>query len=134
MPTSPAHLRTRIGRAFVSRVLWIALVLAVCNAVLPTALRAVSAVRGDQVVTICTSFGAKKVQMDSSGQAARDAQQGDTCQYCLASQLACLPPVALAMPTPTALPAATVATSAGATPFLSAAWRSDQPRAPPRLS
>lgn len=124
-----------MNRAFARHLLWLAMVIALCNALLPTALRIVASARGEQVVTICSSFGIKQIQIDAeTGQPASGQQAAGSCEYCLASQLACLPSLDHPAPAPIVQVSAVLPDRFRVQFDGTYHWPSAQPRAPPTFS
>lgn len=113
----------------------VALLAAFINALAPTISYFVALSEGKQVVEICTSFGLKKVVIDTGSESHPSHQEQSVyCQFCLASQSAVafkLPP---AVPQP---PLANFAAPRSEQQFAVDArrrWREGRPRAPPVLS
>ncbi|MCC7548510.1 MAG: hypothetical protein IT532_12165 [Burkholderiales bacterium] len=76
-------------------VVWIALLLAVCNAVAPPLLRMAAVARGEAVVEVCTAFGIKRVGAGAnSGGSAPASADASACKFCLGSQSPCAPTIA----------------------------------------
>lgn len=116
------------------RFLWFAALTLLLNALAPTVAYALAAQSGLPVVELCTSFGLKKARLlsaESSLPAETASDDNSHCGFCLASQLAGLPP-SPAFSGPSAL---TVARSALPPAALAAnqasLWLAAQPRAPP---
>lgn len=139
---SPHRLRSNhasspvaLNRTLARRLLWLALLIALCNALLPTAMRIASADRGGQVVTLCSAFGVKQLQIDAAtGQPSSGNQSSNTCEYCLASQLACLPAVEHPAPALIARISPALPDPARAEFVGQPHWPAAQPRAPPLFS
>lgn len=75
--------------------LWIALLVAVCNAIAPTLLSIAAVARGESVVEICTAFGIKRVPPASQSGGPPPASADSTaCKFCLGSQSPCAPAIA----------------------------------------
>ena len=89
-------MRVAFSRSNRHLVVWIALLLAICNAVAPDLLRMAAVARGDQVVEICTAFGIKRVDSGSSSGNTAPASYDAACKFCLGSQSPCTPLVAQA--------------------------------------
>jgi len=89
-------MRVAFGRTNRHVVVWIALLLAICNAVAPDLLRMAAVARGDQVVEICTAFGIKRVDSRTSSGNTAPASSEAACKFCLGSQSPCAPLVAQA--------------------------------------
>ncbi len=87
-------MRVGFGRSNRHLVVWVALFLAICNAVAPDLLRMAAVARGDQIVEICTAFGIKRVDSRSSSGEPAPASTDIACEFCLASQSPCVPLVA----------------------------------------
>lgn len=123
-----------LNRQFVC-ILRAALLAAFINALAPTISYFLALSEGKQVVEICTSFGLKKVVLDTNSESHPSHQEQSVyCQFCLASQSAAafaLPP---AVPQPAvasyAVPAFELPTATDARER----WREGRPRAPPVLS
>lgn len=117
-------------------ILRIALLVACINALAPTISYLFAASAGKQVVEICTSFGVKRVLLDTAEtpSAPTEHEPSVRCQYCLASMDAAafiLPPAAA---TPGCLHFSTPVFSAVFPPDLRKRWPEARPRAPPFLS
>lgn len=84
------HLNTRGDRTIA---LWIALLLAICNAMAPPLLRIAAVARGEAVVEVCTAFGVKHVGADSHSGPVTPTPWDDAaaCKFCLGSQSPCAP-------------------------------------------
>ena len=87
-------MRVGFGRSNRHLVVWVALFLAICNAVAPDLLRMAAVARGEQVVEICTAFGIQRVDSRSSSGKPAPASPDTACKFCLGSQSPCAPLVA----------------------------------------
>lgn len=125
--------RVGIRRSNRHLVLWIALFLAICNAVVPPLLRMSAVVRGDPVVEVCTAFGIKGLGPASESGGSTPSSDGSECKFCLGSQAPCVPTYAALLATQAASGQEPVRPSAD--PFLGSLSRIfSGPRGPPAIA
>jgi len=122
-------------RKHIARLLRIALCAALINAFAPTISYVLAASAGKNVVEICTSFGLKKVLLDTgSDTPASEHVQDVRCKFCLASMNAAAFITLAPMNAAPAEHAPAIATGSLTPPASPSPWPDARPRAPPPLT